>query len=71
MDVPTFEQYATRLRKLDDEKMALYGITRKSMDYFHFGAFRYSNLDDAIAQAKRANNAVKRAKRAKGHQRSL
>jgi hypothetical protein len=35
------------------EEMAKYGITRVPVDYFHFGDFRYTNLKDAIAQAKR------------------
>jgi hypothetical protein len=35
------------------ESMAQYGITRVSVDYFHYKGFRYTNLDDAIAQAKR------------------
>lgn len=35
------------------EDMAKYGITRVPVDYFHFGGFRYTNLKDAVAQAKR------------------
>ena len=35
------------------EEMAKYGITRVPVDYFHFGEFRYTNLKDAVAQAKR------------------
>jgi hypothetical protein len=37
------------------EAMAKYGITRVPVDYFHYKEFRYTNLDDAIAQAKRQN----------------
>lgn len=37
---------------LDDE-MARYGITRRSVDYFHYKEFRYTNVQDALAQAKR------------------
>ena len=33
-------------------KMAKYGITRVPVDYYHYKEFRYTNLDDAIAQAK-------------------
>jgi len=36
------------------EEMAKYGILRVSVNYYHFGEFRYSTLKDAIAQAKRA-----------------
>ncbi len=34
--------------------MAKYGILRVSVNYYHFGEFRYTTLKDAIAQAKRA-----------------
>jgi hypothetical protein len=35
------------------EEMTKYGITRVPVDYFHCRDFRYTNLKDAIAQAKR------------------
>jgi hypothetical protein len=35
------------------EQMAKYGITRVPVDYFYYGDFRYTNLKDAVAQAKR------------------
>jgi hypothetical protein len=35
------------------EEMAKYGITRVPVDYFFYGNFRYTNLKDAMAQAKR------------------
>jgi hypothetical protein len=35
------------------EAMAKYGITRVPVDYFHYKEFRYTNLDDAIAEATR------------------
>ena len=34
-------------------ELAKYGITRVPVDYFHFRGFRYTNLKDAIAEAKR------------------
>jgi hypothetical protein len=37
----------------DEENMLNFGITRVSVDQFLFGQYRYSNLKDAIAQAKR------------------
>jgi hypothetical protein len=40
------------------EAMAKYGITRVSIDYFHFREYRYTKLDDAIAQAKREHPEV-------------
>jgi hypothetical protein len=41
------------------DEMAMYGITRIPVDYFHFKEFRYSNLEDAIAQAKRQQPKMK------------
>ena len=35
------------------EEMLELGITRVPVDYFHCGEFRYTNLKDAVAQAKR------------------
>ena len=37
-------------------ELAKLGITRKSMDYFYVGKYRYTDLKDAIAQAKRVNS---------------
>ena len=37
----------------DEEKMSRFGITRIPTDYFHYKTFRYTNLNDAVAQAKR------------------
>jgi len=36
------------------DEMAKYGITRVPIDYFHYKQYRYTNLADAVAQAKRA-----------------
>jgi hypothetical protein len=38
---------------LTNEEMGKHGITRVPVDYFHFGSYRYTNLSDAVAQAKR------------------
>ncbi|MGC8534920.1 MAG: hypothetical protein ACP5QR_05230 [Rhizomicrobium sp.] len=35
------------------EEMAKYSITRVPVDYFHYRQYRYTNLEDALAQAKR------------------
>ncbi len=35
------------------QEIAKYGIVRVPVDTFHVGGYRYTNLDDAIAQAKR------------------
>ncbi len=39
----------------DDElnDMKKHGITRSEVSYFHCGAYRYTNLKDAVAEAKR------------------
>jgi hypothetical protein len=39
------------------EEMAKYGITRVPVDYFCYGEFRYTNVKDAIAYAKRQERA--------------
>jgi hypothetical protein len=36
------------------DEMAKYGITRVPINYFHYKQYRYTNLADAVAQAKRA-----------------
>jgi hypothetical protein len=35
------------------EEMAKHGITRVPIDYYYYGGFRYTNLEDAVAEAKR------------------
>ena len=40
------------------EAMAKYGITRVPTDYFHYKEYRYTSLNDAIAQAKRQHLVV-------------
>jgi hypothetical protein len=37
------------------EAMTKFGITRVPVDYFHYKEFRYTNLEDAFAQATRDN----------------
>jgi hypothetical protein len=41
----------------ESSEMAKYGITRIPVDYFHYREFRYTNLKDAVAQAKRDQGA--------------
>lgn len=47
------EEASPALRPEAAEEMAKYGITRVPVDYFHYGSFRYTNLEDAVAEAKR------------------
>jgi hypothetical protein len=35
------------------DQMAKCGITRVPVDYFHVAGYRYTNLRDAVVQAKR------------------
>lgn len=44
-------RHAETLDELDE--MARFGIARVPVDRFHFREFRYTNLKDAIAEAKR------------------
>lgn len=44
-----------------EEQMAFYGITRVPVDVFHFREFRYSNLEDAVAEATRQKLLADRA----------
>jgi len=41
------------LTEAEVAEMAQLGIVRRPVDSFSVGAFRYSNLKDAVAQAKR------------------
>ena len=43
----------TLLTEAEVTEMVKLGITRRPIDSFCVGAFRYSNLKDAIAQAER------------------
>lgn len=47
----TSSRSATKIAEA--EEMARYGIVLVPVDYFHYGKFRYTNLKDAVAQAKR------------------
>lgn len=47
-------QLATQPDQKPVDEVAKYGITRVPVDYFHYGVFRYTNLKDAVAQAKKA-----------------
>ncbi len=53
--VPKPDEPATPPNKALAKDMARYGITRVPVDYYHYGAFRYTSLEDAIAEAKRAS----------------
>ena len=40
-------------RKFDTNEALDYGITTSQVTYYHYGAYRYANLRDAIAEAQR------------------
>ena len=40
----------------ENELTNKYGIKRVSVDYFYLGDFRYTKLQDAVAQAKLGKN---------------
>jgi hypothetical protein len=42
-----------------DAKLQALGIRRVPVDTYHVGAYRYSNLADAIAQAERVQQKTK------------
>ncbi|WP_193181642.1 hypothetical protein [Nisaea sediminum] len=42
----------------DEDETARYGITRETVEYFRLGNFRYTKLEDAIAEALRRNAGV-------------
>jgi hypothetical protein len=54
-DRPTAAQETAEREAVD--QMAQHGITRVPVDYFHFRGFRYTNLEDAIAEATRHEQA--------------
>ena len=56
-DVEHREESQT-VRQGTAEDMVKYGITRVPTDYFYYKGFRYTNLNDAIAQAKRQHPVV-------------
>ena len=51
---PPADRPVKQPKELLPEEMARLSITRVPVDYYHYGAFRYTSLKDAIAEAKRA-----------------
>ena len=47
------DEESSPVRQDAAEQMAKYGIKRVPKDYFVYNEYRYTNLDDAIAEAKR------------------
>lgn len=40
----------------DTKEMQKFGITRTPINYFYVGKYRYTDVKDAIAQARRQNS---------------
>jgi hypothetical protein len=53
MTSPDHDEAGLALSPQAADEMAKYGITRLPVDCFHYGDFRYTNLNDAVAQARR------------------
>lgn len=41
------------VQKSESDEASDYGITTTQVTYYHYGAYRYTNLKDAVAEAKR------------------
>jgi len=52
------EQSSPQTEKQQVEALKKQGITRVPIDYFHIGEYRYTSLDDAVAEAKRVSGKV-------------
>lgn len=52
-DTNTESTAETLVQKSQDDEISDYGITTTQITYFHYGDYRYTNLKDAIAEAKR------------------
>jgi hypothetical protein len=56
MEPATIDPTGSDLSAEAVDEMAKYGITRAQINHFFYGGFRYTNLGDAIAEAKRHSN---------------
>ena len=41
------------VHKSEADEASEFGITTSQITYYHYGEYRYSNLKDAVAEAKR------------------
>jgi hypothetical protein len=53
MDPKIIDQTGSDLSAKAVDEMAKYGITRVRINHFFYGGFCYTNLENAIAEAKR------------------
>ena len=55
MNATNHERYDQTLAiEIEEKSLAPHAIRRVRVDYFHWQGFRYANLADAVAQAKRS-----------------
>ena len=55
---PSKETVASNMKSAEDTRqLSEFGIVNRPVDQYHCGGYRYSNLEDAIAQGKRIKNA--------------
>ena len=55
------EDQRQRLSLEAEKEMARLGIVRVPADYFQYREFRYTNLQDALAQARRDADSIQQA----------
>ena len=53
MPPPDIKTSSEAGHRVSDDEITKYGITRVAVDHFHYREFQYTNLEDAVAQAKR------------------
>jgi hypothetical protein len=53
MDITKPVEETPAVEENSDDEMAKYGITRVSVDQYHYKQYRYTHLSEAVAQAER------------------
>lgn len=61
MSISENEVQRQRLDLAVEQEMARLGILRVPADYFQYREFRYTNLQDALAQARHDADSIQRA----------
>lgn len=61
MSISENEVQRQRLDLAVEQEMARIGILRVPADYFQYREFRYTNLQDALAQARHDADSIQRA----------
>ncbi|WP_191060362.1 hypothetical protein [Geminicoccus harenae] len=53
MDITKPVEETPAVEEKGHDEMAKYGITRVSVDQYHYKQYRYTHLNEAVAQAER------------------